>query len=181
MYMTSKRTINVEKDKQGFQKTVKAEPVTEANLEQAQENQGSTRYRFISDIAQDFLPKGSSTTTVTLNAILDEMSRKRYGMEEAALQIEQVLAARDIAERFPNVASVEFQVGSEREFSFVENTLAFDADGNEIDEFEQDYRVRDILSDRLSTSSREVLGVDYFDGSDQYAKLDIAELNKKWR
>ena len=178
MDMTSKRTINAEKGKQGFQKTVKAEPVTEANLEQVQANKVPIRDRFISDIAQDFLPEGASDSRA-LNAMLDEMSRKRYAMENAGLQIEQALAARDVAEQFPDVASVEFQVGSERDFSFITNTGAFDADGNTFDDLDID--MEEILDNQLSSSSKEIFRDDFYAGGEKYAKLDIAELNKKWR
>ena len=177
MDMTSKRTINVEKGKQGFQKTVKAEPVTEANLEQTKANQVPIRDRFISDIAQDFLPK-VATTTGDLDAVLNEMSLKRYGMENAGFQIEQALAAREISERFPDVAFVEFQVGTDGS-SFIANTRAIDADGNTDDEV--DIEVDYILSDRISSSSREIFCDDFYDGSEDYAKLDVVELNKKWR
>ena len=178
MNMTSKRMINAEKGKQGFQKTVKSEPITEANLEQVQANQKPTHHRLISDIAQDFLPEGASTSR-SLNAMLDEMSRKRYAMENAGLQIEQALAARDVAEQFPDVASVEFQVGSERDFSFITNTGAFDADGNMIDDLDID--MEEVLDNQFSSSSKEMFRDGFYDGSEDYAKLDIAELNKKWR
>ena len=178
MDMTSKRTINVEKGKQGFQETVKAEPVTEANLEQVQANQESTQYRLISDIAQDLLPK-VATTTGDLEAVHNDMLLKRYAMENAGLQIEEVLAARDVAEQFPDVASVEFQVSDEFYFSSITNTGAFDADGNTFDDLDID--MEEILDNRLSFSSKEILRDSFDAGSEDYAKLDIAELNQKWR
>ena len=71
MDMTSKRTINSVKGKKFFQETVKAEPVTEANLEQTKANQVPIRDRFISDIAHDF-----PVTSDDLKDVLHEMSKK---------------------------------------------------------------------------------------------------------
>ena len=174
MDMTSKRTINAVKGKQFFQETVKAEPVTEANLEQTKANQVPIRDRFISDIAHDF-----PVTSDDLKDVLHEMSKKVSRDKVAGLQIEEVLAARDIAEQFPDVASVEFQVGNERDFSFITNTGAFDADGNTIDDLDID--MEEILDNRLSSSSKETFREGFYEGSDEYAELNIAKLNKIWR
>ena len=183
MDMTSKRTINAVKGKQFFQETVKAEPVTGANLEQAQAKQESTQYRLTSDIAQDFLPNGD-TDTDDLEAMRNEMSRKRYAMEDAELQIEEVLVARDIYERFVRgvdggVDSVEFQIGNERDFLFIENARALDEEGNTIYALDED--VWEILEIGLSSSSKGIIINKFYYGGEKYAKLDIAKLNKMWR
>ena len=180
--------LNVEKGKQGFQKTVKAEPVTEANLEQVRaENervrvsQGPIRYRNISDIAHDF-----PVTSDDLKDVLHEMSKRVSRDKVAELQIEQVLVAREIAEQFPDVAVVEFQIDGDDEFWQVSAPRSLDVNGDPLDDEEYppdvDSDMEELLDDRLSSLAKETIRDDGYDHlSEKYAELNIAELNQMWR